>query len=475
MFERLMEKPSRKLHSVLSVSLNCAKTKVMLGGSYIELPAPLEAKKACINVNLGRREASNKAGCSQKVFDSHKNSCFMFSILAGLHPVAKNAQYASNYTEFVKEINMKGIAEPVALSEIPKFSRQNPGFSVAVYLYEENNGKVVISSLIPAPQERKEKHVQLLLIEGKEGHHFVLIRDFDRLMNHDHRPTKTEVDGVKVSTQDLHNKTHRCHVCLQGFTAGNAKRWDLEAITHKYLGAICQECQDTKRVSEEADPEAVKQGHTGGYFHCDRCMNRYTRKDLLADHQSRPCGDVRVIMPHLAFTDEQGKDHAANDEITFKKKSAMLPAPVIIYGDFEALTCPFDGASADPTSDASYTHREQSHVANSARLRVVVSDEVPNKEKFEYTEEFTGSKCVAQFVHAVRTQVVKLTDEILHVNRKMTKVNKQAHEAAENCHVCGGAFTDDNYKVKDHNHYTGVYRGAACNKCNLGLQVTRQI
>ena len=482
MFEQLMDFPSRKLHSVLSVSLNCAQAKVWLGGSYVELPAMLEAKKACINVNLGRRDATtNRAGCSEKVFEKYKNSCFLFSLLAGLHPVAKNAQYASNYVDFVKEINMKGISEPISKSDIPKFCRQNPDISLAVYLYEEDKGKVVISNLVPAPKERQENHVRLLLIEGKECHHYVCIRDFDRLMNHDHRPSKIEVDGEKVLTQDVHNKTHRCHVCLGGFTPGNGKRWDLEAITHKYLGAICQECMDAKRVSEEADPDAVNQSH-GTYYHCDRCMNRYTRKDQLEDHMSRPCGDVRVVMPHGEYTDEAGKVHAANDEINFKNLSNMLKAPVIIYADFEALTTPYaecvqnvmNGGEAKPPTD-SWTHREQIHVADSARLRVVVSDEVPDNDKFEYTEEFVGAACVGHFIHAVRTQVIKLTDAILHVNREMTGVDFRAHKKATECHVCHKGFTEDNYKVKDHCHYSGKYRGAACNSCNINLRVSKQI
>ena len=37
------------------------------------------------------------------------------------------------------------------------------------------------------------------------------------------------------------------------------------------------------------------------------------------------------------------------------------------------------------------------------------------------------------------------------------------------CFICGGSFNNSNYKKKvwDHCHFTGLYRGAAHNKCNL--------
>ena len=45
---------------------------------------------------------------------------------------------------------------------------------------------------------------------------------------------------------------------------------------------------------------------------------------------------------------------------------------------------------------------------------------------------------------------------------------KRGHEAAEKCHICLKKFNDpQNKKVRDHCHYTGLYRGVAHNNCNL--------
>ena len=38
-----------------------------------------------------------------------------------------------------------------------------------------------------------------------------------------------------------------------------------------------------------------------------------------------------------------------------------------------------------------------------------------------------------------------------------------------------GEFANENSKVRDHCHVNGNYRGAACNKCNLGMKLTKTI
>ena len=46
---------------------------------------------------------------------------------------------------------------------------------------------------------------------------------------------------------------------------------------------------------------------------------------------------------------------------------------------------------------------------------------------------------------------------------------KEQFDKETKCWICNGKFTNDskNYKVRDHCHFTGRYRGAAFNLCNL--------
>ena len=60
---------------------------------------------------------------------------------------------------------------------------------------------------------------------------------------------------------------------------------------------------------------------------------------------------------------------------------------------------------------------------------------------------------------------------------ELTEVLKREYETAETFHICLKPFNDpqNNRKVRDHNHYTGLYRGAAHNNCNLKYKIPDHI
>ena len=45
-------------------------------------------------------------------------------------------------------------------------------------------------------------------------------------------------------------------------------------------------------------------------------------------------------------------------------------------------------------------------------------------------------------------------------------------ESAQECHICQQGFAGSDDHVRDHCHFTGVYRGAAHNACNLNYRLT---
>ena len=55
---------------------------------------------------------------------------------------------------------------------------------------------------------------------------------------------------------------------------------------------------------------------------------------------------------------------------------------------------------------------------------------------------------------------------------ELTDVLKREHKASEKCQICLKEFNDpQNKKVRDPCHYTGLYRGAAHNNCNLKYRI----
>ena len=51
----------------------------------------------------------------------------------------------------------------------------------------------------------------------------------------------------------------------------------------------------------------------------------------------------------------------------------------------------------------------------------------------------------------------------------------RSYENQRRCYICKKRFTKNNKKVRDHCHFTGKYRGAAHNKCNMNHKITKNI
>ena len=64
-----------------------------------------------------------------------------------------------------------------------------------------------------------------------------------------------------------------------------------------------------------------------------------------------------------------------------------------------------------------------------------------------------------------------------HFNQPMnlTSMEEEELSAATKCHICQKYFTENDVRVRDHCHITGIYRGAAHNKCNRNFRLTDKI
>ena len=66
---------------------------------------------------------------------------------------------------------------------------------------------------------------------------------------------------------------------------------------------------------------------------------------------------------------------------------------------------------------------------------------------------------------------IKIIANIPEEKMILGKEEKERYEKETKCWICNGKFDDDkNCKVRDHCHFTGRYRGAAHNKCNLNYR-----
>ena len=57
----------------------------------------------------------------------------------------------------------------------------------------------------------------------------------------------------------------------------------------------------------------------------------------------------------------------------------------------------------------------------------------------------------------------------------ITEKQECEHKLAKECYICNQEFTPDDWKVRDHDHFTGLYRGPAHNTCNLRKRKRKHI
>ena len=155
-----------------------------------------------------------------------------------------------------------------------------------------------------------------------------------------------------------------------------------------------------------------------------------------------------------------------------------LKAPFAIYFDFECLL--IKEQSRQNNLKKSYTERKTKHEPSGYSLSLICSfDEAKNRHYL-----YRGKDCVEDFCK----QLKELGTEIINYKEKemipLTDEEIKSSKEQKACRLCKGKFCYDknkeiefkrNHKVRDHCHYTGKFRGAAHNICNLRCKVPKKI
>ena len=98
-----------------------------------------------------------------------------------------------------------------------------------------------------------------------------------------------------------------------------------------------------------------------------------------------------------------------------------------------------------------------------------------SKNKLNY---YRGKDCMKKFSKDLREHVSKIINYEKKKMISLTTEEKIYHNKQKICYICKKEFNNNdkkNYKVRDHCHYTGKYRGAAHNICNLRYKVPKEI
>ena len=197
--------------------------------------------------------------------------------------------------------------------------------------------------------------------------------------------------------------------------------------------------------------------HKGTSHICLNCFNGFKAPDSLNKHKeycyNNEC--VKIVMP------------PPGTYLKFKKFHHSEKAPFAIYADFECLIKNMD--SCDPDPNKSYTKKYQKHKPSGFSYYIKSSYESVFKSvKRTYTrtkEEDPNAEDV--FIKWLRDDVTKIAN-IKPKKMVFTEEDEKQFNKASDCWICGEELGND--RVRDHCHYTGRYRGAAHNSCNLNYR-----
>ena len=156
--------------------------------------------------------------------------------------------------------------------------------------------------------------------------------------------------------------------------------------------------------------------------------------------------------------------------IEFHDGQNQFKVPFIMYADFEAIFKPTKGSNFDPNEP--YTKEMNKHVPSGFCVNSMFAyEEVQNPLKLYRVEG-----CVEVFCDCVKNEAKRLY-HMFPEKPMMHKTKEEWREfiQARKCHIYFKGFEQDNPKVGDPCHYTGLYQGPAHRNCNLRYEIPSHI
>ena len=193
---------------------------------------------------------------------------------------------------------------------------------------------------------------------------------------------------------------------------------------------------------------------------CKRCFSCFTKDTLLQNHIYYCSNNesAYVIMPKKE-----------DSILKYKKFERQFPVPFVAYADFECFTRPI--SSCCPNKEYAYNYEYQKHEPSGFCIFI---KGVTGKgiKPIIYTKKEEGEDIAKIFVEKIAEVTRGIYNNFYKRPKrlKLTPEEQKSFDKAKICHFCNEEIVND--KVRDHCHFTGEYRGAAHNSCNLKCRKT---
>ena len=354
---------------------------------------------------------ANKKACIN-IQNFNDDRCFEYSILAGLHIIKQHPERVLNYKKFENELNFKDISFPVMPSKIRKFEKQN-NVSVNLYILIKNQSNTFDVQPCHLTSLEKLAHVNLLLIQ--EENSYVIDDSEDNFGS-----LEDQDDGQYVPP-----KFH--YVLIK----------DLSRLVRSQIS-----------------------NHDHGIYICNRCLHFFHTLSILEKHKV-DC----ILINHCKIKLPSEKQN----QLKFKNYKNKEWCQFIIYADMECILRPVE---------EEHLKEYQIHEAFSVGLYLKCGFDNSQSEYRYYRKledkNQSPAEWFAQTLLDLSIKIAQFFDNPKPMT-PLTREQERAYQEAKTCHICEEVFTEQDVKHRDHNHFTGEYRGPAHDRCNINYKDTRMV
>ena len=200
--------------------------------------------------------------------------------------------------------------------------------------------------------------------------------------------------------------------------------------------------------------------HKESQHFCINCLQGFREKKSRDEHlvHCRNNEAVRIEMPKR------------KPIVKYPDGQYQFKVPFMMYANFESILEPIQEASNDPNVSSTrgvnihtpsgwcvYSHFTYGNVANPLT-------------------QYRGPDCINKFCKHIISEAKQLHSSFPEKPMEpLTKSQIKEYKWVNKCHICFKPFNEKERKVRDHCHYSGIYRGAAHSSCNLQYKIPKYI
>ena len=200
-----------------------------------------------------------------------------------------------------------------------------------------------------------------------------------------------------------------------------------------------------------------------GDFYCLNCFRSYRTKSKF-ELAKKICENHNYCNVEMPTKD--------NNIIKYNQGEKSIKLPYVVYADLECLLEKMSTCQNNP-NESSTTVINKHMLSGYSIFTHCSFDQTKNILNY-----YRGKDCMKKFCKDLREHTTKIINYEKKKMIPLTIEEKIHYNEQEICYICKKEFDKSDkkhYKVRDHCHYTGKYRGAAHNICSLIYKIPKEI